>query len=127
VWRRLSYEPKILIGYSPTKFIYNGNIEAEFGKFPIEDDLEKVKRIITDYGWILMEDGDLESGFAVARLCLVDQSALVDVHAELRRLEMAKNELVSRQDFDSAARCRDQQDAIRNRIDSLAMSKFRAI
>ncbi len=125
MWRRRVYEPTILIKHYPEKLIYNGNIEVEFGKFPIEADLEKIERIIADCGCTLMEDGDFDSEFAIARMYLIEQPELVDDHNELRRLEKAKNEFVSHQDFEGAARSRDQQDAIRNRIDSLAMSKFR--
>lgn len=125
VWRIRVYEPSILIEHYPERYLYNGHIEAEFGKFSVEEDLEVIKNALNGAGYTTFHDGDLDSEFAIVRSYLLESQGLKASYVELRRLDQEKNDAVSHQEFEKAVRIRDQQDAIRKSLDQLAVSLFR--
>jgi len=117
-------EPDIRIDYLATQFLYNGEIVREVGKFPTEESVRKIEIALHDCGFLPIRDGDLDLEFSIASRYFANQTELSEKFDELRKLEGLKLDLVAHQDFENASKIRDQQVAVRARIDEEARTQF---
>ncbi len=124
IWRLRVYEPEILVTYFTSKFLYNGEIVTELNKIPTDDDVKKIEVALRDCGFVVMEDGNLDLEYGVAKKYFANPTEFNVKFEELRKLEELKMDLVAHQDFERASKVRDQQDAIRDRIDAEARTQF---
>jgi hypothetical protein len=124
LWRLRVYEPEVLVTFFTGNFLYNAEVVTDLDKFPTEEDVKKIEIGLRDCGFVLMGNGDLDLEYWVAQKNFSNQAKLSVKFEELRRLEELKMALVAHQEFEKASKVRDQQDSIRARIDSEALTQF---
>jgi len=111
------YSKYVTLIYYPTKFIYNIQLEDFWPRTRIEptcfDDIESA---MLKLGCVV----DCERNIA-AQYC-PDDAALARLFDEIDRLSAEIEQLISVQDFESAALRRNEEDLIRTKIDAILFS-----
>ncbi len=125
-WRKIRYNPEIILVYHPAKFFYNGEIQYDTGKITFDREIEKIASALEEIGWVLLPDEDLQLELETLLEYTETESEIRDRFAEMERLQSAILAWLANQDFENALKTRNQQDTIRDDIDKLLADHYRA-